>query len=226
SGRHVVLAPPFCETAADAERVMKTALRCGLAATMDMPWRADAGFRALRAALAAENVGPVHGLLASLVVELPSESDATPVSLLGAAGMALLDQVRLLLSDDVKSVAAHLRRPTPVSPDEGFLVYMPLRSGGWAIAEACRGRGVGLPRWAVYAARAGFRVDSGVATVLTGGEERTYGAPPQDEGFWQNVRAALRSSADLRCHPADIVRAMKLHEAALESAETGSPVVV
>ncbi|MHC4591702.1 MAG: Gfo/Idh/MocA family oxidoreductase, partial [Planctomycetota bacterium] len=125
SGRPVVLAPPFCEAAAGAERVMKTALRRGLAATMDMPWRGDVGLRALRAALAAENVGDVHGLLASLAVEPPAESDASPVSLLGAVGMALLDQVHLLLSDDVKSVTAHLRRPAPGSPEDGFLVYMP-----------------------------------------------------------------------------------------------------
>ena len=41
AGRHVVLRPPFCESAPDAERVMKTALRNGLLATMEMPWRDD-----------------------------------------------------------------------------------------------------------------------------------------------------------------------------------------
>ena len=54
---------PFSETALGAERIMKTALAGGgLIATADCRWRDDPDLLALRAALAAEDVGPVQGL--------------------------------------------------------------------------------------------------------------------------------------------------------------------
>ncbi|MHC4481849.1 MAG: Gfo/Idh/MocA family protein [Planctomycetota bacterium] len=226
AGHHVVLAPPFCESAPDAERVMKTALRAERVATMDMPWRSDGGLRALRAALDAENVGPVCGLLASFELEAPEEADAGADGLLQKVGMGLLDQAHLLLTDDVKSVAAHLQRPAPGVADDAFLVYMPLRGGGWAIVQASRQARAGLPQWTAYTARATFTVRDGRAVVLAGGQERTNDAAQDCEGFWENVHAAIRHGAELACHPAGIVRAMKLHEAALASAELGEPVTV
>jgi len=45
-GCHVLMRPPFCESAADAERVAKTALRNGLVATMNVAWGDDADLRA------------------------------------------------------------------------------------------------------------------------------------------------------------------------------------
>ena len=60
AGCHVLIQEPFCETALDAERVMKTAFHNGLVATMNLEWRDDADLCALRAALAEENVGAIH----------------------------------------------------------------------------------------------------------------------------------------------------------------------
>ena len=54
----------------------------------------------------------------------------------------------------------------------------------------------------------------------------SYEAPAEVEGFWDNVHSAVRLGAELLYHPADIGRAMKLHEAGLESAELGEPVTI
>jgi len=225
AGRHVVTAPPFCETAMDGERVAKTAIRKGLVATMDLKWRGDADFRAIRAALAAENVSGVQGAFLFWAVSEPPSATAAP-GLLERFGMAMLDQMRCVLREDVKSVNAHLLRPTPAAADAGFLLYMPLRSGGWAVCHAAS-RAVGaLPGWVLYTAQATFAVGHGRAVVSTGGEERTYLSPEAPVAFWDNVHAAIREGAELACHPADIVHAMKLAEAASESAELREPVTV
>ncbi|MHC4481073.1 MAG: Gfo/Idh/MocA family protein, partial [Planctomycetota bacterium] len=226
AGRHVVAAPPFCETALDAERVMKTALREGLVATMAMPWRREPSFRALLAALKAENAADVRGLLAFCCVAREQEPGAQLGSLLQEAGMHLLDQVNLLLTDEVKNASAHLERPTPRSADDAFLIYMPLRRGGWAVVRAQRGPGARFPGWVLYAGGAVFEAREGVAEVVSDSDRRTYDPPPLTESFWANVHAAVRRGEAPACHPADIVRAMKLHEAAQQSAELGEPVVL
>lgn len=223
---HVVIRGPFCETAMDAERVMKTAIRAGLVATMDLAWRDQPDLLALRRALAAENVGAVHGLFGFWPGEEPADAGAAEGGLLAQLGLALLDQMNLLLNDDAKSVNAHLQTAMPGRPDEGFLVYLPLRRGGWAIGQASRHGATHLPRWVLYTANAVFSAGDGRAHVVTGGQRRTYEAPDTGEDFWQNLYASIRHGADLKCHPVDIVRAMKLHEAALESAEVGKPVTV
>ena len=225
AGRHAVLAPPFCEAALDAERVMKTAVRKGLVATMDLPWRADPDLRAVQAALEGENVAAVQGLFSFFCVEEAAGAHRGD-GLLERVGMVMLDQMHLLLRADVKSVSAHLQRPAPGAPEDGFLLYLPLRSGGWAVGQASAQAGMGLPRWTLYTARAAFSASGGQAVVGTADGARTYAAPEAGEGFWENVYSAVRHGADIKCHPADIVRAMKLHEASLQSAELGEPVVI
>ncbi len=227
AGCHVVLQQPFCETALDAERVMKTAFREGLVATMDMKWRDEADLRALRIALAEENVAPVHGVQAAWWPPEDQEEGATPPDgLLERMGLALLDQVNVLVREDVRDVSAHLLRPAPGRPETGFLLYLPLRNGGYALARAGRDAVEGLPRWVVTTRGATFSAADGAAAVLAAGERRVYRAPKEAQGFWRNLHDAIRTGAELKCHPRDIVRAMKLHEAALESAETGRRVTV
>ncbi|KPK65414.1 MAG: hypothetical protein AMK73_03020 [Planctomycetes bacterium SM23_32] len=225
AGRHVALAGRFCESALGAERVMKTALRAGLVATADLRGRDDADLRALRAALEAENVGAVQGAFRYYAAPAPHDEAAPPGSLLEEAGLALLDQVHVLVRQDVKSVSAHLQRPYATAPDDGFLIYMPLRTGAWVVCQAVRGAAGELPSWRLYAPGATFTAEGGRAVVTAGGERRTY-QPSLQEGFWDNLYAAVREGADLKCHPAEIVRAMKLHEAALASAESGEAVTV
>ena len=65
-----------------------------------------------------------------------------------------------------------------------------------------------------------------MAVVSTGDQRRTCEAPAGVEDFWENLYGAIRNGAQVKCHPVDIVRAMKLHEAALESAELGEPVTI
>jgi len=141
-------------------------------------------------------------------------------------GMSLLDQMHVVLRQEVKSIGAHLQSPASGGPDRGFLIYMSLRNGGWAICQATTLGGVQLPHWVVYAPQASFTVDGGLATVSTGGQGRTYEARVAAVGFWENLYGAVRNGAELKCHPADIVRAMKWHEAAFESDELREPVAV
>jgi predicted dehydrogenase len=225
AGRHVLMAGRFCETALGAERVMKTALRAGLVATADLRDRDDADLRALRAALEAENAAEVRGAMRFYVAE-PLPEDAPPgPGLLTSEGMALLDQMHVLLRQDVKSVSAHVRRPSPRAPEDAFMIYLPLRNEGWAVCHAARGGPTDLPTWRVETAGATFTARGGRAAVVAGDSERSYQAPA-GEGFWENLRAAVREGAPPKCHPAEIVRAMKLHEAALASVEAGEAITI
>jgi len=243
AGRHVVLPLPFAETAIGAERIMKTALAGGgLTATADCPWRNDADLLALRTALEAEDVGPVQGLffftafevlpqeedvLASIQMldQEPEDEEEVVTGMLADEGVEVLDQMHIIAGDYVKSVDAHVIVPTPGGA-EGFMIYMSLRGGGWAIGQATTHKPADLPRWVVYTPRATITVRDGRAVVTIGEETMTYNAPEQIEDFWDNLYHAVRSGAELKCSPVDIVRAMKLHEAALESVELGEAVTI
>jgi len=224
AGRNVLLQEPFCETALDAERVMKTAFHTDLAATMNMTWRDDPDLRALQLALREENVGQVHGLY--LFWAPAEDAEAPPEGLLPEYGAELLDQVNMVVRQDVGQVRTHALRTAPGRPDTGFSLYLSLRGGGCAVIQAGRHPVRDVPRWLVTTRGATFTVRDGVARVVAGEQRREYPAPPEPVDFWENLYAAVRNGAELKCHPVDIVRAMKLYEAALESAETGQPAVI
>ncbi len=223
AGRHVALQAPFCETALDAERVMKTAFREGLVATMEMSWRDDPDLTALRAALKAENVGAVHSLHA---LWCPPDTEQKPTGLLETVAFSLLDQINLLAGRDARDVSAYPLRPAPGRPDVGFSLVLPLREEGCAVAQAGQHADETLPRWIVRTRGTTIVAAQGRAVVLADGQRRVYQAPRRADDFWTNLHAAVRSGAGLKCNPRDIVRAMKLHEAALESAGQGEPVPV
>jgi xylose dehydrogenase (NAD/NADP) len=226
AGRHVVVAQPFAETAIDASRVMKTALKAGLVATSNMVWRDDPDLTSLMAALAAENIATVQGALVFRTAAAPTDG-SPPGSLLAEAGIEILDQVHMLLRDEVKMVSAHLQVPVAGGPDDGFLIYLPLRLGGWAVAHAARRTVPALPAWLVYTPGMTFTASGGRTVGATpAGGERAYELPAARVDFWENLFGAVRRGEALKCHPADIVKAMKLQEAALESARTGDPVSV
>ncbi len=224
AGCHVVLREPFCETAPDAERVMKTALRAGLIATQNLTWRQDADLRALLEAVRVENVGRAHGVFCFWSAAEPA-GPAESKDLLKQAGVSVLDQMNLLLKADVGTVSAHRQGSRPGAAD-GFLIYLALRGGGWAICQASRHAVAALPGWVVYGPNAAFVAQDGKADFVAGEQRRTYEAPTAPEDFWANLHSAIRYGAEPMCHPVDIVRAMKLHEAALRSAELGEPVAV
>jgi len=253
AGHHAVLRPPFGQAPADGERIMKTALRQGLVATVDMPLRDDPDLLALEEAIRQENVPAIHGALCFQRAPEPLPAEKAPLDLFGApedeedspealrpdrrdvvlpggalarAGAGMLYQLRLLVREDVKSVSAHLERPRQGDPDNGFFLYLPLRGGGWAIVQAGQARAPGVPRWVLYAPHATFTAQDGTVTVVTGGQQRTYTASGTPQSFWQNLHAAVRHGADLKCHPVDVVRAMKMHEAAVASVELGEPVTL
>lgn len=250
AGRHVVLPLPFAETALGAERIMKTALSGqDLVATADCWWRDDEDLLALRAALTAADAGPVQGLFFFTSVEPPPlEEHALPelllpqeepdpgaeeeieVGLLAEHGVEMLDQLHLVAGDYVKSVSAHLMAPpSPGAASgaaQGFMTYLSLRGGGWAIGQATTHQAPDLPRWALYTPRATVTAKGGIATVTTVEGVETYAAPTRVESFWENLHAAVRSGAELKCSPVEIVRAMKLHEAAIESLGDGEPVTI
>ena len=250
AGRHVVLPLPFAETATGGERIMKTAFSGqDLVATADCWWRDDADLLALRAALDAVDAGPVQGLFFFTALEArPPADDLLPellmpqeepdveaeeeidAGLLADYGVEVLDQLHLVAGDYVKSVSAH--RIAPPAPGavsgaaEGFMAYLSLRGGGWAVAQATTHQAADLPRWAVYTPRATVTATDGMATVTTADGTETYGPPARTEGFWENLYAAVRSGAELKCPPVGIVRAMKLHEAAIDSLGAGEPITI
>jgi predicted dehydrogenase len=224
AGRNVLLQEPFCETALDAERVMKTAFHTGLVATMSMPWRDDVDLRALQRALREENVGRVHGL--HMFWAPPADVDFPRDGLLPEYGVDLLDQVNMVVDQDVGEVRTHALRAAPGRPDEGFTLYLSLRGGGCAVLQAGRYPVEEAPRWLVTTRGATFAVREGVARVAAGEQRREYSAPAEPDDFWENLYAAVRDGAELKCHPVEIVRAMKLYEGALESAETGQAAVI
>ncbi len=223
SGRHVLLALPFCETALDAERVMKTSLRTGLVATAHLPWRGQPELLSLRSALEQENAGEVVGVQAfwSPPAEQREQAPATDAAedVLERHGFALLDQLNVLADRDIKDVTAHLVRPGPGRAAEGFLLYLNLREGGWAIAQMDSRPLEGAPAWLVRAGSSVLTAADGQTVVTADGRRRVYGTPERVEGFWDNLYDAVRHGAEPVCHPVGIVRAMKLHEAALLSVE-------
>ncbi|MFO8007451.1 MAG: Gfo/Idh/MocA family oxidoreductase [Candidatus Brocadiia bacterium] len=230
AGRHVVLALPFCETALDAERVMKTALHTGLVATAELPWRTRPELLSLRHALEQENVSKVvgvHGFWSPGDDEEEQTAEpGEPDDLLERHGFALLDQLNLVADRDIKDVTAHVIRAGPGRAAEGFLLYLNLRQGGWAIAQMDRRRLQGAPAWLVRAGSSVLTTTGGQTVVTADGKRRDYGLPQRAEGFWQDLYEAVRHGAEPRCHPVQIVRAMKLHEAAEISAEEGRAVTL
>lgn len=223
-GRHAMMRPPFCESAAEATRVMKTAVRDGLIATMDLPGRDAPDFLALRAALAERGGEPVRALLAFWPMpepDGPATGDAGPLETMG---LAVLDQMHVLLRQDVTSVSAHVEARAGGTVD-GLLLYLPLRDGGWGVGRITRRPVAGLPRYVAWTDGATVTAADGQARTLTPDGETTCEAGEAVD-FGENLFAAIRHGAELKCHPVDIVRAMKLHEAALRSAETGRPAAI
>ncbi len=223
AGKHVVVAAPFCESAPDARRIMKTAQQTGRLATMDLPWRRDADLRAVRAAMQVQGGAEVQGVFCHLPLEAPA-ADGGP---LAQHGLAMLDGMRLVMGMDVRSVSAHVQRRGTDGPESGFLIYMPLRNGGWAIGQASLLTPAEVSRWQVQTAHAAFASAGGRALAVgTAGETDAHEAPAEVDDFWDNVHAVVRHDAAPLYHPAEIARAMNLHEAALESAELGEPVAL
>ncbi len=223
AGRHVVVQRPFCETALGAERVMKTAFHNGLVATMDMRWREEGDLRALRRALEQENIGRVEGLE---MFWHPREGEIPREGFLQACGVEVLDQIRTLVDRDVRDVSTHLLSRMPGGPDIGFFLYLSLREGGWATVQAGGQPKPSVPRWVVHTPGAAVVAQGGTAVVTAGDQRRSYGTPADPPDFWENLYAVIQGEGELKCHPVEIVRAMKLHEAAILSAETGKPETV
>ena len=217
AGRHVVLAPPFGESAADGERILKTARRAGLLATMPLPWRDEPDLAAALAALGSLPAAPLHGILAAWSVADFPEAGPDAIE---AAGLRVLDQLNLLARADVASVAAHV-----VTGRADAMLYLPLRGGAWIVAHLARIQPPGTPRFVIARPDATIAVAGGSAAVHSP-EGLTAVRAPAPVDFWANLHAAVRGAAEPKCHPVDIVRAMKLHEAALASARDGEPASV
>ena len=219
-GRHVVTGKPFCAEASEADRIAKTARRNERVATCDMAMRDEPAFRALLAALERESAGPPYGLHS--VWSCPEEQREAigPGGLLQTVGMDLLDQLRLLIEGEIKSVTTHLHCPRPDGPEDHFLVHLALRNGGWAVLQGSLERRGKMPRWAAFVPHASFVADESTVTVESGNEARTYGPPAGRTGFWDNLYDVIREGRQVKCQPVEIARAFKLWEAALDSAES------
>lgn len=209
AGRHVLAALPFTEDAAAGVRVMKTALNAGLVATAFLPWRNEPGFASLLEAVQREDLRPIQQAFA--VRECSAETWPQEA-------IAALDQVNMLVRQDVASVTAHVGA-------SGTFLTAPLRDGGIATVRLGPVAGTGLPSWSVTSTGVTATVTDGAAVVTKGDDAATHD-PPEAIDFWANLHAAIAGRAEIACHPVDIVRAMRLAESAIESAETGEPATV
>ncbi len=210
-GRHVVTTAPFAATARDAARIMKTAARQGLMATMDIPWRSDPDLRALLAALQHPDAPRVH----SLAMHRACGDDAHGIC------PSVLDMVNLVVPADVRSVTAYM----DAAPGRGYFLMLPLRHAGWATVRVTEREVPGVPRFIVSGAAGTIIVDAGQATVHTSGGAHCV-EPGDVPDFWAGVFDAVRSGLVHPFATVDIVRAMKLHSAAEESAATGEAVSI
>ena len=226
AGRHVVTGKPLAEDAYSAERIMKTALKRGLIATCPLEGRDDADYVAVRSALNGAGISRVYGIQ-GLRAYTQQEREATePGALFERVGFELLDQLQTLIEGDFKSVSAHLGRPYEGGPSEDFFIHIAMRQQTWATLHGSLLAPMGLPRWTVFAPGVVIAAGGGQAVVHDADETTILHVTDKPEGFWDNLYKAVREGAELKCHPVDIVRAMKLHEAALESAEIGEPVTL
>lgn len=223
AGRHVVVEQPFASESYEAERIMKTALKDGLVATCDLPSRNDPDFVALKNAIEVTNVGGVYAVEGFRL--FPREAQKRH-DLLESSAFAMLDQLQMLIEGDVKSVSTHVYRPQEGRPVQHFCIHVSMRGYGWAALQGSAYAGANHPGWTAYAPGMVFTAEGGEAAV-----HEPEGSAPVEQGpaaadFWENLYGAIRDKEELKCHPAQIVRAMKLHEAVLESARLGEPVVL
>jgi len=226
AGKHVVVNFPFCDNSADAVRIAKTARKQGLLATCEFSQREEPSFLAVRRALQHEDLGPPYGLYSHWQCKEEQRELLAGKSMLEQVGMGLLDQVRVLLKGEIESVRAHLHCPMPNRAEDSFLIYIALRDGTWALLHAALHPLAQMPRW-VLAAPGGTVSSQGEdAVVKVGQDTRAYNPPSEIPGFWTNVCQVIRNGAAPQCPAFEIARAMKLWEAALESAEGGGPVTL
>ena len=226
AGYHAVVRPPFAVDADDGERILKTSLKSDLVATCDMKSRDEADFLALRSALEGANISTVYGLDGFRDFGDVSEAGYAAPDILDEYGLELFDQLNMLHAGEVGAVETLVYRPREEAPAEHFCVNLSMRDRAWASLQgSIYGRGE-LPSWSAFAPGSVFTVSDGAVTIHgpTGTEVQDEGTAPED--FWDNLYRSIREGEPLKCHPADIVRAMKLHEAAVESAELEEPVTL
>ncbi len=223
AGKHVVLDRPFCEESDGAERIMKTALRKKLVATCDLPGRNDPDYAALQNALREANVGGAYAIEGFRL--FPPEARKRE-ELLDVYGFEMLDQLQMLVSTEIKSVSTHVFRPHESRPAQHFMIHVAMRGDGWAALHGSVLARSGHPQWTAYTPDAIFTAEGGEAVLHEREGSTPLEAGPPVEDFWENLFLAIREEAPLKCHPADVVRAMKLHEATLESARVSEPTVL
>jgi predicted dehydrogenase len=203
AGRHVLCALPFAETAADGVRIMKTALAKDLVATSFLAWRNDLDFRAALNAVESDGLRPLQQLMISR---------HAPSGLWQDSLLCVMDQANLLVRTDFASVAVH-------GGDEAML-YMPLRDDNVVIGRIGPSEGLNIPAFAFSAYHGRGHVSEGIASVSGESDSRTYESASAID-FWENLADTIQGRAEVACHPVDIVRAMRLQEAAQEAEATG-----
>lgn len=223
AGKHVVTDRPFCEESDGAERIMKTAMRHDLVATCDLPGRNDPDFVALQNGLRDANVADAYAIEGFRV--FPPEA-RTREELLDVFGFEMLDQLQMLVTTEIKSVSTHVFRPHEGRPAQHFMIHVAMRGEGWAALHGSVLARAGHPQWTAYTPDAIFTAEGGESVLHESEGSTPLEAGPPAADFWENLFLAIREEARLKCHPADIVRAMKLHEAALESTTLGEPAIL
>jgi len=226
AGRHVVTNMPFAEDSFGGERIMKTALKKGLIATCDLKGRDDADFVAIRNAFSEANVSGLYAIEGFWSCTEQQLKRAGQQDLLEAFGFELLDQLHMLTEGEIKSVTTHLYSAREGGPVQHFFISIAMRKRGWATLQGAVDMPASLPRWRAFAAGMVLTATCGQVTIHDNEGARSLEGVVEPDDFWTNLYEAVRQGADLKCHPVDIVRAMKLQEAALESAEIGEPVTL
>jgi len=166
-------------------------------------------------------------------------------------GVHLLDRLVFLIPGRITEVYCKLHFPTGQEVDEGFHLFLTFEGGQTALVEVGTLHFQTLPLWMVYGTKGTCRIDDwslkgqivalgtdeGDAKPIIAGAGLTKTMAPRTEvgevhlplpivrsdvrDFYRNFAAVVRTGAEPAVKNAEVLRIMKLMEAAFESHRTG-----
>lgn len=239
AGTHVLVEKPMATTVADADAMVTAAERAGVVLMAAHNLRFAAPYAAAARAVAEGRIGDVVGVRVAMGHGGPESwtRDAgwfrDPALAGGGAlldlGIHVADLLRAVTGDEVREVAAFVRRPSPEAVEESGVVSLALAGGGVGTLSASWSvRGGADHQLLVHGTDGMLTIERGQAVVrLTGGGEKIVLEPPSPApDLLANFVAACRGEAAAVVGPRDGRAALAIIEAAYRSAAEGRAVAV
>lgn len=244
AGKHVICETPAALSVLELDRMIAAAGRKGRVFTVYQDRRWDRDFHVVKKLLDSGELGRVYSVQCRLYGESGEMLGWRGQRHLGGGilydrGAHLVDRLMWLLGyDDFKSVFCKTCRVKTVGAEDYAFLAFRLESGGHAQAEMGSFIPGELPHWTVLGDKAAAYVHApakgagGLRVVLASAEGvKEYGdslagtqwGNPGDswKEFYKNVQDTIERKAELAVQPWQVRKAMKVMEAALQSAETG-----